>query len=178
MGLFVYFSGKFECVRCRQISDTAFQTKLLRHDRDNFAQQYRIGDSEVLDGLDDYSPLHPWDGQTPLIVAVGDWECKNCGLSLQWVKAVFSVEEVAGILVATIKELSDLQPFEPQQLAGIHFIEEYLARLSGLWDPPVRYGPSGELSRWEECPIPKRCELVASGFRSWCREVAGLDTSV
>lgn len=176
MGLFVYFQGDFECIRCRRISDGWIQTKLLRTEADNTARPYRVGDAEVMDGLDDYCPLHPWDGRSPLCVAVGDWDCDHCGLNWQWARAVFEVRAEAGGLSATIRELAGLQPRGAAELEGVHFVEPDLAELSGLWAPPHDSWPEG-LARWQASAVPERCERVAAGFRSWCREVAGVDLS-
>jgi hypothetical protein len=175
MGLFVYFRGQFECVRCRRESDAWMQTKLLRHEADNCSRPYQLGDSEALVGLDRYCALHPWDGRAPLVVAVGDWDCEHCGLNWQWARAVFDLAPVPGRLVARIRDLSGLQPRRAADLAGIHFVEPDLADLSGLWERPPRFKWTEGLLRWQACPVTERCDRVAAGYRSWCREVAGLD---
>jgi hypothetical protein len=136
VGLFVYLRGQFECVRCRQASDALIQTKLLRREADNSRREYRAGDTELLVGLDDYCPLHPWGGGSPLVVAVGDWDCAYCGLNWQWSRAVLEVRPSAGPSAATIRELSGLRPWRAADLAGVHFAEAELAELSGLWSPP------------------------------------------
>jgi hypothetical protein len=174
MGLFVHFQGNFVCVRCHQTSGASIQTKLLRAERDNSSRDYRLGDSEVMDGLEDYCPLNPWDGHSPLVVVVGDWDCNHCGLNWQWAKAVFDMERTEGVSVATIRELSGFQPWRVEDLAGVHFVESDLAELSGLWERPPRYNWPDGLLRWKACTIPERCERVAAGFRSWCCEVAGV----
>jgi hypothetical protein len=175
MGLFVYFQGRFECVRCRRMSDACIQTKLLCSQADNSSRPYGVGDSEVLDRLDDYCPLHPWDGRSPLVVVVGDWDCAHCGLNWQWAKAILEVTQVFGRLVATLRELSGFQPGQASELTGVHFVEADLAELSGLWERPPRYNRPEGFLRWQAYPVPERCERVAAGFRSWCREVAGVD---
>jgi hypothetical protein len=172
MGMFVYFQGRFECLRCRRISEASIQTKLLHSQANNCSRQYRVGDSEVIVGLDNYCPLQPWDGLSTLVVAVGDWECDDCHLNYQWAKAVFEVTKVGDTLQATILELSVLQPRSAEDLAGVHFIETDLAELSGLWEQPPRYNwPEGFL-RWQACSMPERYERVAAGYRSWCRDIA------
>jgi hypothetical protein len=172
MGLFVHFRGAFECVRCRRVSDALIQTKLLRHEADNSSRGYRTGDAEALVGLDDYCPLHPWDGGSPLVVAVGDWDCAHCGLNWQWARAVFDVRPELGPPVVMIRELSGFQPWQATDLGGVHFVETELAELSGLWPPLPAYNwPEGR-ARWGACPVSERCERVAAGFREWCREVA------
>jgi hypothetical protein len=174
MGLFVYFEGCFKCIRCLRPSKASIQTKLLRHGLDNSSHEYRIGDAEEIVGLEDYCSLHPWDGGSQLVVAVGDWDCEHCNLNWQWAKAVFDVRRVAGRRVATISELSGLQPCRAVDLEGIHFIEPDLAQMSGLWELPPQFNWPAGLARWQECPVSERCERVASGFREWCREVAGI----
>lgn len=176
MGLFVYFRGAFECVRCRRVSDALIQTKLLRHDADNCWREYSVGDTEVLVGLDDdYCPLHAWGGESPLIVAVGDWDCTHCRLPWQWARAVLDVRPTkTGPPAVTIRELSTLQPRRVADLAGVHFVEPDLAELSGLWPRPPVYNWSHGWDRWQACPVPERCEHVVAGFREWCREVAGV----
>ncbi len=174
MGLFVHFRGGFECIRCRKTSDTYFQTRLLRHDADNWSRHYGAGDSEILVGLEDYCPLYPWDGSSPLIVAVGDWECEHCNLNWQWAKAVFEVAHTGGELLGTIRELAGLQPLRAADLTGVHFVEPELAMLSGLWEQSFRNWLEG-VARWLASSVEERCERVAAGFRQWCREVAGVD---
>ena len=80
----------------RRTSDASFQTKLLRHDADNSHRTYRVGDTEALVGLDRYCTLYLWDGRSPLVVAVGDWDCSHCGLNYQWARAEFTVQPGAG----------------------------------------------------------------------------------
>lgn len=178
MGLFVQFRGAFECVRCRRTCNACFQTKLLRHDADNVGREYRVGDTEALVGLEDYCTLYPWGGGSPLVVAVGDWDCFDCGLNWQWARAVLDVEPGANPPMATIREMSGLQPWRAEDLAGIHFIESDLAELSGLWARAPAYNWPEGFARWGVCPVPERCERVAAGFREWCREVAGQDRDI
>src|SRR5262249_40393450 len=151
--LFVHFQGSFECVRCRRMSEAWIQTKLLRHERDNCSRPYRIGESEILVGLDDYCPLYPRDGSSPLTVAVGDWVCEHCSLHWQWAKAVFEVKRRRAELVGTITDLSGLQPVSPAALDGVHFCEDWLAEFSGLWDRHPHYNFWTGLARWEACPV-------------------------
>ena len=175
MGYFVYLEGRFECVRCRKVSDASIQTKLLRSEIDNSSHSYQVGGSEVIDGLDGYCPLHSWDGSSPLVVAVGDWACGHCGLNWQWVKAVFEVGAFAQPLVGTISELTVLRPSRGEELVGVNFVEPDLAELSGLWEPPPRYNWRAGLAKWHACSVAERSERVAAGYRSWCREVAGVN---
>lgn len=178
MGLFVYFRGSFECVRCRKTSDACIQTKLLRSEVDNCSREYCVGDSELMDGLEDYCPLYPWDCSSPLVVVVGDWGCAHCGLAWQWSKVVFDVAYPGAGLVGTIRELSDLHPLRADDLARVHFVEAELAvYLSGLWEQSFRNWREG-FAKWQACSVEERCERVAAGFRQWCVEVAGVDVSV
>jgi hypothetical protein len=177
MGLFVNLHGAFECIRCRRVSDALIQTKILRHEADNSCREYGVGDTEVLVGLDDYCPLLHWSGGSSLVVAVGDWDCSFCGLNWQWARAVLDVHRGAGPPVATIRELSGLRPWLGADLAGVHFVEADLAKLSDLWPRPPAHNWSEGLTRWSACPVPERCERVAAGFREWCSEVAGVGTA-
>ena len=172
MGLFVYFEGEFECVRCRRTSTALIQTKLLRHEVENCNRVYRIGDTDELVGLDDYLPLETWDGSSSLTIAVGEWDCPYCGLSWQWAKVVFDYERSAGRGMVTIRELSGLQPRHAADLAEIQFIDSYLARLSGLWPDPPDFNWAMGLEQWRAHSVSSRCELTAVGFTNWCREVA------
>jgi hypothetical protein len=175
MGLSVHLQGNFECINCRRTSAALIQTRILRAEADNSCRQYQVGDSEILDGLDDYCPLSPWDRRTPLVVVVGEWDCAHCHLSWQWAKVILDVEQVAGRNVATIRELSGLQPLHAADLAGVHFVESELAALADLWARPPNFSWSAGFARWLACPVSERCERVAAGFRNWCSEVAGIE---
>lgn len=176
MGLFVYFRGLLECVRCRRMTDAWIQTKLLRHQADNSCQEYRVGDTEALVGLDDYCPLHPWDGDSPLVVAVGDWGCSYCSLNWQWARIVLEVQPDSDPPAATIRDLCVLRPWRPADLASIHFVEPDLAELSDLWGRGSAYNWQEGMARWMACLLQERCERLAAGFGRWSREVAGIDT--
>lgn len=174
MGWFVYFQGPLTCLRCKRPSEAWVQTKLLRCGPANQSRPYRVGDTEVLDGLSDYCPLYSWDSGSPLTVAVGDWECRGCSLAWQWAKAVFDVEQEGESLVGTLRELSPLAPYQVSDLNGVHFLEADLAELSGLWGQENDWHKG--LARWKDSSVEDRCGLVASGFRSWWREVTDIDT--
>jgi hypothetical protein len=178
MGFFVHLKGRFECVRCKKASDTWFQTKILRSDIDNSFHTYSVGDSEILDGLDDYCPLHPWNGISPLVVAVGDWGCDYCGLNWQWAKAVFTLQSPSLPTIATVVEFSTLQPFLSSELEGIHYLESDLAELSGLFGRGKQFNWPTGLVNWKACSVDERSERVASGYRSWRQGVADLDPPV
>lgn len=178
MGLFVHLSGRFECIRCRKVSDAWFQTKIFRTDVDNSSHTYSVGDSEVLDGLDDYCPLHPWDGTSPLVVAVGDWDCNYCSLNWQWAKAVFALRGPSQPTMATVTELSTLQPFQTSDLDGIHYLQSDLAELSGLFGEGRTFNWPTGLINWKACSVGERSERVANGYRLWCQEVAGVSRPV
>lgn len=176
MGLYVYFRGELECIRCQRLSDALIQTKLLHTDADNFLRSYRVGDSEVMvmDGLDDFCPLYPWDGGSPLVMAVGDWACDHCSLNWQWARVVLDVRPGESHPTVSIRDLSTFRPWQPSDLDGVHFVEPDLAELSGLWASPPSYNWSEGWDRWQACSLTERCERVSVGFRDWCREVAGV----
>jgi hypothetical protein len=175
VGWFVNLVGEFTCVRCRRLSAACIQSKLLRHEADNSCREYRVGDSEVLVGLEDYCPLDPWDGQSLLVVVVGEWDCEHCGLSWQWAKAEFRVRLEAGESVATLRHLICFQPWQPADLDGVNYAEACLAELSGMWAPPPQYNWHEGLELWQACPLSERRERVAAGYRAWCHQVAGVD---
>ena len=170
--MYVYIRGQLDCVRCRKTSDAWIQTHLLHTDSGNCGRDYHVGDSEVMDGLDDYCSIHPWDGSSPLVIAVGDWECEHCHLNWQWARAVFTVHQGVPHPSVTLRELSTLQPWQPSDLGGVHFVEPDLAELSGLWARHPDYHWLEGVQRWNACQVPERCERVAAGFREWCRDVA------
>ncbi len=130
-------SGSIRVRPLSGMSDAWIQTKLLRHEADNASRAYGIGDSEVLVGLEDYCPLHPWGGSSPLTVAVGDWACGHCGLNWQWAAVVFEVSAAGDRQVVTLCDLIGLQPCRPDKLDGVHFVEADLAELSGMWEMSV-----------------------------------------
>src|ERR1700728_4653976 len=133
MGLFVYLSGRFRCIRCRVEVDASFQTKLIRAEVDNCSREYRVGDSERIDGLDDFNPLEPWDGHGPLVVAIGDWDCPRCSLTWHWARLVLAVNNRGSEgMLGTIEELSVLIPSRDEDLRGVHFIVDELAALKGM----------------------------------------------
>jgi hypothetical protein len=159
----------------RECANAAIQTKLLRSEIDNNSHCYQVGDSEVLDGLSDCCPLHTWDRKSPLIVAVGDWDCAHCGLNWQWAKAVFTVEAFAHPIAVRLIELSVLRPSRNEELSCVNFVEPDLAELSGLWDQPTRYDWCAGLVNWRACSVAERSERIAGGYRSWCGEVADVN---
>ena len=178
MGFFVYFCNRFRCLRCGMESLGHIQSKLLRTESDNSCREYHVGDSEIVDGIDDYCPLYPWNGSEPLVAAVGDWSCQHCSLNWQWAKLVLKVNDhtrFCDTFSATITELSSLIPGQASELAGIHLVESWLAESSGLWGRGPDYNWAGGLEKWINLPVADRCERVALGYRTWCREIAGLE---
>jgi hypothetical protein len=176
MGLFVHLCGSLQCVRCNETTDACIQTKLLRTDADNSMRCYRVGDSEVLDGLEEFVPLYPWQEGTPLVAGAGDWACESCGLNWQWAKATFHVVKENDQWIATLREIVDLRPGEADALLGIHYLEPDLAELTGLWVTGPGYNWEEGCRLWRECTIGERCARIAAGYRAWCEEVAGVDS--
>ena len=170
MGLFFYLVDRFECVRCRRVSNVYIQNKLLRHEADNSSREYRVGDVEKLVGLDDYCPLDPWDGRSPLVVAIGDWDCEHCRLNWQWARATFELQPASGDPIAILRELINFQPRQPSDLIGVHYAESELAELSGFWTSPPGYNWQEGFERWTACPLAQRREHLAAGYRQWYRE--------
>ena len=162
MGLFVTLNHEFKCIRCGSSDERSIQTKLLRTVPENSCQLYRVGDTEVIDGLDDYFQLLAWRPHEPLVVVVGDWDCSDCQLNWQWAKAIFEINPSADGLSAKIVDLSEIQPLQPDELAGVHYVESDLAELSGV------------VEEWDSLSVQARCEQISTGYRKWCVEVAGI----
>jgi hypothetical protein len=163
--MFTCFEGTFRCIKCGTVSETHIQTHLFKTDASNSTRDYGVGESEIIDGLDEFYSLHPWNGQTPLVLAVGDWECRQCGLPYQWAKVTLSVVGSSLALVGRIESIETLVPRNSAALDGVHLVETFLATL--------RCQLSG--AAWSACSVEQRCSLVVTGFRTWCTEVAGID---
>ena len=163
MGFFVTLNGDFTCIRCGSVRERSIQTKLLRTDAENSCRPYRVGDTEILDGIDDYLSVCSWQPSDPLSMIVGDWDCSDCQLNWQWANVVFDVSQNGGSLHATITNLTDFQPNHADDLAGVHYVEPNFADLSGAVD------------RWDALSIQSRCDLTSLGFRNWCVDVAGVE---
>lgn len=171
--MFTYLRGRLRCVRCGGESDAAIQTYLFRTDAKNCGCEYRVGNSEVMDGLDQFYPLYPWDGRVPLVLGVGDWDCARCSLNWQWARVGLEVTRRSETLTGTVTAVETLVPWEPASLTGIHRVEPDLAELSEF--PASRRGDWRDwLAAWSAQPVAARCDAVARGFRAWCREVAGV----
>jgi hypothetical protein len=166
MAHFTHFAATLRCLRCGSDSESNIQTYLLKERDFNWAQDYRVGDTEGIDGLDEFEPLHPWNGQTPLVLGVGDWYCKQCHLSWQWAKVTVSISETSTGLIGSIKSIETLVPTKISDFEGVHLIEPDLAGLSGL-----------TAAAWNALSIAQRCSAIAAGFRNWCIEVAHVDPS-
>ncbi len=166
MGHFTHFKATLRCLRCGSDSDSSIQTYLFKERDFNWAQDYRVGDSEAIDGLGEFDPLHPWNGQSPLVLAVGDWYCKQCRLSWQWAKVTLSTSETSTGLIGSITSIETLVPTKSSDLDGVHLIEPDLMGLSGL-----------RLEAWDALSVEQRCSAIVAGFRNWCIEVAHVDPS-
>jgi hypothetical protein len=173
MGLFTYIRGRLRCVRCGTESSGVFQTYLFRTDADNSCREYGVGDSEVVDGLDEFYPLYPWDGRSPLVLGLGDWDCDRCSLNWQWARVVLDVSRSAATLVGTIRVVDTLAPWTPSALDLVHRVQGELAHISEF-PGQVQGDWRAWLVRWEARPVADRSAAVASGFREWCRQVAGV----
>ena len=173
MGFLVNLCGRFRCVKCGMESEAGIQTKLFRSEAENSNREYRVGESELVDGIDNYFPLFPWNGSEPLVVAIGDWSCGSCGLGWQWAQLVLALDGIKSPdhdFRATVLQLSTLVPLQASDLDGIHFVESWLAELSGIWGRGSDYDWAGGRHQWLSLPVGERCELVASGYRAWYRE--------
>jgi hypothetical protein len=171
--MFTAFHGTCRCFRCGADSEEYIQTYLFKTHYGNASRGYRVGESEIIDGLDEFCPLHPWNGQTPLVIVAGDWGCHQCGLAMQWAKITLSVVRSASTLVGRIESIEALVPRRPEALDGVHLIEPELARLGGAFSERGSY--SDCLAAWSARSVEQRCSMVVTGFRTWCAEVAGID---
>lgn len=179
MGWFVHFKGNLKCIRCGLSEETLFQTKLLRSDAETCFNTYEVGDTEEIDGLEDFLPLNPWPGispltswlgEMPLVVVAGEWDCR-CGLSPQWAKVTFGVKRRSGDLYGTIKDISALVP-DRESLKDVHYVEYMLAQFADFW--PSGNWQAGQ-QRWNSESIESRRLAIEDGFRKWYREVANVN---
>ena len=167
MGLFTYVRGPARCVRCGASSDGYLPTKLFKVDASTSCAEYRVGDRVFLDDVDWYAALHPWTDKSRLSVAMGDWTCAHCSLGWQWARVDLEVTHAGGVGPnAVITRVSELVPLRPDDLAGIHFVDDELARLSA-WAP------------WTEeflrCSAVEKANKIVAGYRAWAEEVAGVE---
>jgi hypothetical protein len=167
-------------------SEAYIQTYLFKTDATNASHKYGVGESEIIDGLDEFHSLHPWNGQTPLVILVGDWDCRQCGQCLQWAKITLSVVEssktIGSIeLLGRIESIEALVPRKSDTLDGVHLVEPYLVTVlvtlsGGSFDGK---GEGSYFDRlvpaWPARSVEQRCSLIVEGFRTWCAEVAGID---
>ena len=130
--MFTCLQGTFRCFRCGTDSEAYIQTYLLKTDASNASHLYLVGESEIIDGIDEFCSLHPWNGQTPLVIVVGDWDCRQCGLPYQWAKVTLSVVESSSGLVGRVESIETFVPRKPTTFDGVHFVETDLAAFSVL----------------------------------------------
>jgi hypothetical protein len=164
--VFTNLLGTFRCLRCAVEQDTRIQTYLFKTTFDNTSCDYRVGDAEAVDGLDEFDELHPWDGRSPLVLAVGDWDCRTCGLPWQWAKLTLSVEDAGAALMGRIEALESLVPETPRAFDGVHRVQPWLADLAGF--------NVEQRVAWADLSPAARCEAMAAGFNAWRIEVAGM----
>jgi hypothetical protein len=180
--MFTAFLGTCRCFRCGADSEAYIQTYLFKTDYSNAMHCYRVGESEIMDGLDEYWLLHPWNGQTPLVIAVGEWGCRQCELDMQWAKVTLSVarsrfveeDELRPGLEGRFESIETLVPTKPDTLDGVHLVEPDLVRLSGFLDGGGKGGYFDHESAWSACSVEQRCSTLVTGFREWCAQ-AGID---
>ena len=174
--MYTCFEGTFRCIKCGTDSETYIQTYLFKTDGFNAGHHYLVGASEIIDGLNEFCSLHPWNGQTPLFLIVGEWDCRQCGLTYQWAKVTLSVVGSLLGLVGRIDFIETLVPRKPAALDGVHFVEPELAYFSGLFrDDLNNFDCPKGMTAWSACSVEERCSLVVTGYRAWCAEVAGIN---
>lgn len=171
--MFTCFQGTFRCIKCGTDSEAYIQTYLFKTDASNASHHYLVGESEIIDGIDEFCSLHPWNGQTPLVIVVGDWHCRQCGLNYQWAKVALSVVESSLGLVGRVESIEMLVPRRPADLNGVHWVQPDLAALSSHLSG--NFDCRNDMAAWSACSVEQRCSLVVTGFRTWCTEVAGIN---
>jgi hypothetical protein len=173
--MFTCFHGTFRCFRCGADSEAHIQTYLFKTDAKNASHSYVVGESHIIDGLDEFCSLHPWNGQTPLVIVVGDWDCPQCGQCYQWARVTLSVVGSSLGLVGRIESIETLVPRKLAALDGVHWIQPDLAALSGVFFDGGKFDCPKGMAAWSACSVEQRCSLVVRGFRTWCAEVAGIN---
>ena len=164
--MFTIFRSVLHCMRCGADSEAAIQTYLFETNRDNNMRDCRVGDQEVIDGLSDFVALYEWNGRAPLVLVVGDWECRQCQLAWQWAKVTLGIVESSP---GRIDSIETFLPIAAGAFDGVHFVEG--------WLPYLTHGAEQDNGDWRARPAQERCSAMAAGFRAWCVEVAGLDLS-
>jgi hypothetical protein len=173
LNVFTNFKGQLRCVRCAAVSDAVIQTYLFRTTAENAGREYRVGDSEAVDGLEEFYPLHPRDHRSRIVLGVGDWACDHCSLNWQWARVTLDLSRRGDELSGTVTAVDALMPWTPAALEGVHRVEPDLAELSTFPARPL-IDRREWLGEWAAKPVATRCSAIASGFREWCREVAGV----
>ncbi len=162
--MFTNLLGTFRCLRCGLEQEARIQTYLFKTGYDNAGGDYRVGEAEVVDGLDEFDPLHPWDGRTPLVLAVGDWDCDGCALSPQWAKLTLSLDGAGEALTGRIEALETFVPASIEAFDGVHRVDPWLGDFARVnVAQPVAWADRSPLAR---------CRAMAAGFNAWCVEVA------
>ena len=167
--MFAHFHGSsFQCIRCGGVQESWIQTHLFdRKDVSNANHFYRVGDVEIMTGVEDYLPLHARDANAPLVLALGGWSCNRCLLWPQWAKASLLVDNSASDPTGTILAIETLVPRQSADFDGINGVDEEMAEmLSGLWNMVPFDWPQGQAA-WNRCSVEQRCSLMAAGFRDW-----------
>jgi hypothetical protein len=170
--MFTCLRGTFRCIRCGTDTEAHIQTYLFKTDASNASHNYVVGESHIIDGLDEFCSLHPWNGQTPLVIVAGDWDCLQCGLCYQWAKVTLSVVGSSLGLVGKVESIETLVPRKPAALDGVHWVQPELAALSS--NLSGNFDCRKDIAAWSTCSVEQRCSLVVTGFRTWCAEVAGI----
>jgi hypothetical protein len=164
--MFTNLLGPLRCLRCGLEQEARIQTYLFKTGYDNAGADYRVGQSEVVDGRDEFDPLYPWDGAAPLVLAVGDWDCAGCGLSPQWAKLTLSTDGAGDEFTARVEAIETFTPWAARAFAGVHGVEPWLADMANF--------NVEQPKRWADRSTAERCAAMAVGFTAWCAEVAGV----
>ena len=156
--------GTFQCLRCGLEQAARIQTYLFKTGYDNAGHDFQVGESEIVDGLIEFDPLYPWDGASPLVLAVGDWDCEGCGLSNQWAKLTLSTDGAGDEFTARVDALETFTPWTAEAFAGVNGVEPWLADLA-------RFNIERPIP-WADQTPAERAAAMAKGFNAWSVEVA------
>jgi hypothetical protein len=151
------------------------QTKLLHVTCENSMREYRVGDSAIIDNLEDCCAIYPRHGDD-LRAVLGPWWCPVCGFDYQWASVCFEVigpSNDTGVPV-TIQSIESFVPTDPQTLDGVHYVGFDLAEFS---EYRSGFSPAEIITRFEKLPIEQKIDQIIAGHGRWLREILSIIAS-
>ena len=138
IGFLVNLCGRFRCVKCGVQSEACFQTKLFRTETENSNREYRIGESELVDGLYALPSTIPMERLRA--ARRGDW-----GLELWALRPWLAMGAIGigrrwnhvsrpTILSFGSRAFESTVPLQASDWTGFTSSNPWLAELSGKWD--------------------------------------------